>query len=150
LSSYLHRYPRHWDEKGENDRRLRPDFEARAWTVGQLVTAEAQLQLLAARAAAAAANHPKSVWPELAEYSCYACHRSVSGVESPSPAVAGMLGKPAWGTWHFPLLPLVDAAPADAHAQLEALRAEMKSLAADPAAAARQARETAALLHGWL
>jgi hypothetical protein len=90
--------PLHWDEKGENDRRLRPAFEARVWSIGQIVAARAQLKLIAQR--------PKdAVWPEFADYSCYACHRQLTAHNTPRGR-----GVPAFGTWHFSMLPLATSA----------------------------------------
>jgi hypothetical protein len=56
--------PKHWREAGEN---ARPDFEARAWAVGQVVSAQAALALLGHRA-----RTTSSPWPEFAEYDCFA------------------------------------------------------------------------------
>ena len=68
-SSFLERYRpyQHWSE--EDDRRCHPAFEAQTWAVGQVVSAEAAMKLLAARARA---TKPPDVrpWPEFAEYDC--------------------------------------------------------------------------------
>ena len=112
--------PKHWDERAEKERY--PDLEARAWAVGQVVSAEAALELLADRARTAA-----KPWPELAEYNCFACHHELEGVggrldrERPPKPGAPALGSVAWGTWYFALLPeaLDRSEPADALRQLE-------------------------------
>lgn len=58
--------PRHWPDA--NDRAF-PDFDRRAWLIGQLVTAQRTLEALSERA-----GNPKNVWPEFAEYDCASCH----------------------------------------------------------------------------
>lgn len=148
FASHLHRMPLHWDEQRENNRQTRPDYEARVWTIGQIAAAQAQLNLLAARADAAARDRPGAVWPEFAEYSCYACHRHVGG-ESHA-VVAGRLGQPAWGAWYNSMLPLVGHAPEDVDVRLAALRKRMENLAADPATVSVEAHRSAAAFDGWL
>jgi hypothetical protein len=68
--------PRHWpDAKDRNPNsspRGRQDFEARAWAMGQLVSTQARLILLADRA-----GDPQKPWPEFAEYDCAACHHDL-------------------------------------------------------------------------
>lgn len=70
--------PKHWRERRtasdprEKDKDLTPEFEARAWAVGQVVSAQAALELTAARAVT-----PSQPWPEFAEYDCYACHHDL-------------------------------------------------------------------------
>ena len=54
LSAYLVNEPPHWSEKGEYASRANrlepaPDFQARAWAIGQLVTARSAASLTAAR-----------------------------------------------------------------------------------------------------
>jgi hypothetical protein len=85
FTAYLAHLPRHWSERpGRNP--------AREWAVGQAVTSAASYELLAARAA-----DPRSPWPELAEYACYSCHRSLAGA---APRGGGRL---RFGTWYHPL-----------------------------------------------
>src|SRR5262245_54719792 len=62
--------PRHWDHAKD---RSMPDFEARAWSVGQVVSAEAACHLLAERAGNAHRH-----WPEFGESDCAACHHKLS------------------------------------------------------------------------
>ena len=63
--------PRHWPDAKDRD------FEARTWLTGQLVAAQASLELLADRA-----GDLKKPWPEFAEHDCAACHQNLqfSGV----------------------------------------------------------------------
>jgi hypothetical protein len=65
-SAYFANMPRHWAP-----RPAAPASEAQAWAVGQAVTAQAALNLLAARATP---GHP---WPEFAQYDCFACHHDL-------------------------------------------------------------------------
>lgn len=108
LGAYLDRLPKHWTEED-----TRPDFEARAWAIGQTATAQQALQLLAARAERAAdqEDSPPSVtqpllWPELSEYGCYACHHDLgsrqAGLDRPGESLRP--GELPWGTWYFRLL----------------------------------------------
>jgi hypothetical protein len=95
--------PRHWrDMPGQPN-------EARLWAVGQVVSAEAALELLRARAGELAAP-----WPEFAEYACAACHHRLAEpswrqardpVQSITPQASSKraLDAMAWGTWHLPL-----------------------------------------------
>jgi hypothetical protein len=117
-SAYLARYPRHWQLA--DDRRRYPDFEARAWEVGQLVSAAASLELLRDRATRSGAP-----WPEFAEHDCTACHHDL---QEPSArqerGFAGHRpGSPPWGTWYYSLVPaLARSAPADEVAVTAGLR----------------------------
>jgi hypothetical protein len=91
--------PKHWREEDNN---AAPDFEARAWAVGQIVSAEAALSLLAHRAETTALP-----WPEFAEYDCFACHhdlREPSWRQQPGHFAKRTPGVFPWGTWYYPLL----------------------------------------------
>src|SRR5205823_4697135 len=59
------KYSRHWRETGYG-----PDFDARAWAIGQVACARSAAELLAARA-----RSPDRPWPELAEASCLPRHK---------------------------------------------------------------------------
>jgi hypothetical protein len=98
LAAYLDRYPPHWVEKGRN---ADGDFPARAWAAGQVVTAQASLELLRDRA-----SHPRAVWPEFAEYGCFSCHHSLLDApwRSNRPLDPTQIGRPQWGTWPMPML----------------------------------------------
>lgn len=71
-------------EQGAEDRKQEPGsgkptasyFEAKLWAVGQVVTAQRSLELLAQRAANAEST-PAASWPELAEWNCFACHHDL-------------------------------------------------------------------------
>jgi hypothetical protein len=99
--AHLARYPRHW--KLSDDKKRHPDFEARGWLVGRLVSAKAALELLSERA-----KGNGRPWPEFAEYNCADCHHRLqdSGHRRQSGHLDGRpAGSPRWGTWHYPLLP---------------------------------------------
>jgi hypothetical protein len=80
----------------------------RWWWAGLLAAADAELELLAARARK---THAVSVWPELAAYRCSDCHFALRG---PDPGRAHGLklasstqGKPAPRGWNLAGLPMV-------------------------------------------
>jgi hypothetical protein len=98
FAAYLANYPKHWS--ADDDKKRHPDHEARAWAVGQVVSAIGALRLLQARAEKSGVQSPKSKvqgqnskvdlglwtldlghsapWPELAEYDCFACHHDLA------------------------------------------------------------------------
>lgn len=107
FSSYLANYPKHWNEqKNKTDDK---DFEARAWLIGQVVSADAALRLLAHRADPARA--PSNPWPEFAEYDCFACHHDL---EQPWRRTAqhtrGQPGALRWNDWYLSLETVLDQA----------------------------------------
>jgi hypothetical protein len=147
-ADYLSRYPRHW--RLADDRRRYPDFEARAWEVGQLASAAAALELLRDRA-----TRPGAPWPDFAEHECAACHHDLAEPNARPPVTgAGRRpGTPAWGTWYYATLPIVarerlEGKP-DALTALAELRAVMAVRVPDAARAARAAERSAAALHVW-
>lgn len=83
FATYSRLMPPHWREKDRSitdpatadqdcktAHRRKPGFEAEFWAIGQAVQAEAALKLLRARM-------QESVWPEFAEFNCYACHHGL-------------------------------------------------------------------------
>lgn len=105
--AYLAGYPgKHWRTAADRDRNR--DLEGRAWVLGQLVSAEAALKLLGHRAAGAKADDGKP-WPEFAEYECAACHHALTGKNERQRRGSGNgpVGTFAWGTWYYPLLPIL-------------------------------------------
>jgi hypothetical protein len=96
-------YQPHWQEKAYGR-----DFEARAWAIGQVACARAAIDLLRTRALGA--EKQKAPWPELTEYSCYACHKNL-GPNSDSWRAATMTDRAAGpiplGGWATTLLPLL-------------------------------------------
>jgi hypothetical protein len=105
FAAYHARMPHHWPDVKDKDPALggRQDFEAQAWALGQLVSAQQALRLLADRA-----RDERSPWPEFAEYDCYACHhdlkakswRQESGYKGRTP------GSLPWSDWYV-CLPIV-------------------------------------------
>jgi hypothetical protein len=133
LGSYT---PKHWLREQEPHG---AEFEARAWQIGQLVSARAAAELLRARAERA------TVWPELSEYGCFACHHDLKADANAWRKSRRFADLPAgslpWGAWYFAM---PEALPPDAAAQLTGLTKLMATpypAPADVAAAARQARD---------
>ncbi len=96
FSAYLAILPKHWSERDEKQRY--PDFEVRAWAIGQVASARAALQLLADRA-----RDEKKPWPEFAEYDCFACHHDLR--EPSWRQKRGYTGRVPgsfpWGSWYY-------------------------------------------------
>ena len=140
FSAYMDAMPKHWDQ--EREQADTPDYEVQAWTAGQIATAEASLNLLAARADAKdpAWKQTQPVYPEFAEYDCFACHhdlQSSSWRQDPSPDQRP--GALRWGSWYHTLTAdfvKTSSTPEAAHyvRELNKLRALMtKGLASAPA-----------------
>jgi hypothetical protein len=91
FAGYLAQLPSHWNEKA---RPRDAQFYAKAWAVGQAVSADGALNLLEYRAT-------NGVWPELAEYACYACHHDLAG---PAGWRRDSKGTLPWGSWYFAAL----------------------------------------------
>ena len=92
---FMANMPRHWKEETPEPN------EAQAWAVGQLVTAEAALKLLAYRAnpnAKSSDGSPKP-WPEFAEYDCFSCHHDLHGAENWRQK-RRPLGAFVWSNWY--------------------------------------------------
>lgn len=123
--------PKHWREADEN---AQPDFEARAWAVGQVISAQAALALLKHRA-----GSTTSPWPEFAEYDCFACHhdlRDPNWRQEPGHYAKRTPGTFVWGTWYYPMLSQALRGPAgqaDTQVQklLEELNTEMQKPSPD-------------------
>jgi hypothetical protein len=92
-------YPKHWKEKLPNR-----EFEIQLWWTGQVASFRQAVALLAARAERAAAK--SAPWPELSEYSCFACHQDVGGCKSRA-EFGERNGRPAgragWQVWYSAL-----------------------------------------------
>jgi hypothetical protein len=124
FATHFARLPRHWS----ND--LSSVSQARDWSVGQLVSAEAALRLLASRADPKAARP----WPEFAEHDCRSCHHELRADEA-KPARGGV---PA-NRWYTGALEDRLFQGADLKKDLANLRA----LLARPLPPAREVAETA-------
>ena len=124
LSSYHRLLPKHWDESRERQRV--PDLDLRLWVAGQLACSRAAVELLNSRAERAMAKRSAAVWPELAEYDCYACHRdlaSLSGQRDRSGAPFRSRGLP-WGSWYYKAMSIGDARHADMFSELREIMQE--------------------------
>jgi len=139
-------YRKHWEEKTPQ-----PEFEVRAWLIGQAATARAAVDVLHSRAVRAAEN--KAPWPEYAGLSCFACHQSVGEKQA-----RGSSGNPGWEVFHTATL---DAASAHSHLVLPDVKQPVlvkygelkKAMAASnpkAAAVATLAAAARAELDGWL
>jgi hypothetical protein len=161
FSAFLAAYPTHWESAGEPE--AAADFHARAWAVGQLVSARAALKLLEVRAAAAdraqKAERPEgsSPWPEFAEYNCAACHQALASElrRTEASSRGRRLGTLPWGSWY---VSLVEAYAAESPAEevralpkgpLAALRELMEQPNPDPARVAQAAAKVSKALDAW-
>lgn len=149
-SSFLAQMPPHWNFLAEKQRQ--PDLEARHWVAGQIVAAQQALELLARRAQPEPQTS-HSVWPEFAEYDCYACHNPISSSRRQATRSASErpAGSAAVCDWYWVLVPRalsLAGHPEAARVQttLTELRREMSQAASDRDRVAALARSAAALL----
>jgi hypothetical protein len=101
-TAYHDLLPRHWKEPHERSAN-KTDFEAKAWLLGQAVTAQATVKLTEARAKLA--GQPTHPWPEFTEVGCFACHHDLkadSGWRQKARYADTKPGSPPWGTWVRP------------------------------------------------
>ncbi len=101
--SQLAKLPKHW--RVDDDKARHPDYEAKVWVLGQILTARASLDLLESRASRSIPDDSTSPWPEFAEYSCFSCHHELVQ-QGWASANATQLPKPGslqWGTWSLPM-----------------------------------------------
>ena len=99
LSAYSAQYPKHW--KVEDDLKRYPDFNAKAWAVGQIQSSKIALQLLEDRAGGLhEIGGIKSPWPEFTEFDCFSCHKDLK--LNSRKYQGGYSNKPGslpWGGW---------------------------------------------------
>jgi hypothetical protein len=159
FSAFLATMPKHWSIREEKERY--PDFEARAWALGQVVSAQAALELLAHRADAAISSRKTAVWPGFAEYDCAACHHELASQgfrRDASYAKRRQRSLVAWGTWYTSMTLALARHSADADADdLEASFQRLQGLMSwphastpDPHRVAHVAKKIAKQLEGWL
>lgn len=122
-TSHLANLPRHWSE---TQHELDPAAAAvKQWTIGQLVAADAALELLIART-------QSGVWPEYSEYHCAGCHHSLAGKDHDHGTLQpqGRTGY-AWGSWYFalPQVPVAQRQPMQD--QIQELASAMSPLIPD-------------------
>jgi hypothetical protein len=98
FASHLARLPRHWYERDRMTGEKRgPEFLLQAWAVGPFRAGESVRALSIDRQS----REQGRIWPELAEWNCYACHHELLG--KPWRSAAGFrLGEKAW-TLSWPL-----------------------------------------------
>jgi hypothetical protein len=128
LSAYHDLIPhKHWDDTRE--RLEKREFQVQLWAAGQAASAQASLELLAARCG------QTENWPELAEYNCFACHQRLRAPID-LPDAHGQVGRPNWSRWNttFPALVKPNAASVANETSLEKLRTLFgESFPPDPA-----------------
>ncbi|WP_435009820.1 multiheme c-type cytochrome [Tundrisphaera lichenicola] len=100
--SQLAKLPKHW--RIEDDRARHPDYESKVWVLGQIIAAQASLDLLESRAIRSLSSD-ETPWPEFAEYSCFSCHHELApkSWRQSGPSLAGKPGSLEWGTWYLPM-----------------------------------------------
>jgi hypothetical protein len=152
-TNQLGKYPKHWylaDDKARH-----PDYEAKAWALGQLVAARAALDLLAYRAEKSIPDDSTAPWPEFSESSCFSCHQTVKkDVKTAILAGGPRPGNLPWGTWFFALPKTVGEASGfelePFGSPINLLRAEMSQPIPDAKLVALEAREASAQLGVWI
>ncbi len=150
LSAYMDMLPKHWNDAAE--RRQHQDFEVQLWAAGQIASADAALSVLEVRAKRVSENSPDAVWPEFAEYDCYACHH---GLTAPSwrqtRGFAGRApGMTPWGSWYFSMAERLGDG-AELNSALTNLRAVMQaSTQPDHAAISQHATAARQALATWM
>ncbi|MDA1049619.1 MAG: multiheme c-type cytochrome [Planctomycetota bacterium] len=101
LTAYHAMLPKHWRDREE--RKSNPKLEIELWRAGQIACGAAAIDLLKWRAERAANEPAEAVWPEFAEYDCFACHHDLvhPSWRQQISTSKGVLGMPAWGSWYF-------------------------------------------------
>jgi hypothetical protein len=143
LSVFLANLPRHWSLETEKQKPVH--FDAKAWLLGQLVSAEAALELLAYRA-----NAERAPWPEFAEYNCFSCHHDLSQPswrQRRAHYTSRPPGSIPWGTWYFSVPSVLGNA--EVASSLESLRPLMEKGNPARQSVAEQAAKAARLAHAW-
>ena len=99
LSAYSAQYPKHW--KIEDDLKRYPDFNAKAWALGQIQNSKIALQLLEDRTTGLhGVDGKKNPWPEFTEFDCFSCHKDLK--LNSKKYLGGYSNKPGslpWGGW---------------------------------------------------
>ena len=128
--SQLAKLPKHW--RVDDDKARHPDYEAKVWALGQLLTAKASLDLLESRALRSIPEDSTSPWPEFAEYSCFSCHHELvkDGWASANATSASKPGTLQWGTWSQPMAKVL--APLNSGLEFDASLGPVRELMAKP------------------
>jgi hypothetical protein len=152
FGAFLERMPKHWDPS--IDETQGPDFDVRAWAIGQVATTRAALKLLEERARASVSD--KAPWPEFAEYDCYACHHQLQE-ETGNANWRQRRGYPGrkpgalpWATWYLPMTRALAECQGEFGSELLTQLNELEKLMheryPDPNATATQANAIGGLL----
>ncbi len=143
FSGFLAKYAKHWPTA--DDRARYPDYEARAWLVGQVGGVKAALELLKARADRAAEGGKN--WPEYAEYGCFACHKRFGVPRRILADPSRRPGELPWNPWYLSVTPTL--ARQD-HKSLDNLRRLMRAPGGDPSAVSSAAAAAVNESGAWL
>jgi hypothetical protein len=135
-------YTKHWAEP-----LLTRDFEIRAWAIGQIASAKAAIDVLHART-----TQSNDVRMELAERSCFACHKALTGNNSAT------VVKSDWQPWYTALLPVVAEEstmlfPGTANpnlSEVNLLLEEMRKASPNPTAVKTHSQRASLVLDDWL
>lgn len=154
----------HWNDLRE--RRETPYFEVQLWGAGQAAGNEAALALLESRlrrASSTPANSPEltsatAVWPEFAEYNCFACHQNLRPALGTTATDDGYEksqgGMPDWSPWNFALTEALlhssKASPPDALTQMRSMHDAMSTAFMASPAKAASTLEPLSVLRGEL
>ena len=132
FSAYHDALPKHWNP-GPAEKR--PDFHARLWKAGQRAAAAGALKMLELRVSKADSQVDGAVWPELAEYDCFSCHRDLPRLAQNNTSAATTI---RWGSWYSGLL---ERGSTQQDSALSRLRTVMEgSVVAEPKAVLREVR----------
>lgn len=155
FTAYHALLPHHWqdakDKQPGASPHARADWDAAAWFVGQSLTSEAALALLATRASDKALP-----WPEFAEYDCYACHHQLQNQNwrQKRDFTKRKPGALAWNDWYASALPqeISPAGPRsqDLREKIARLKAVMEgSVVPDRDEVRKQAQAAATAQASW-
>jgi hypothetical protein len=146
FAAFQENMPRHWKES---------HAEAESWSIGQVATARAALELLGHRAGRAKGQAVTRPWPEFTEVDCFACHHDLQkdGAVRERKFV-GVFGgrKPGafpWGSWYFSVPRTLDGAE-DLAPALDELAAAMGRTRPDPVEVEGLSRRAIGALDAWL
>ncbi|HWE36321.1 MAG TPA: multiheme c-type cytochrome [Isosphaeraceae bacterium] len=137
--------PRHWKETHS---------EAESWSIGQVATARAALELLDHRTRRAQENQDQQRWPEFTEIDCFACHHDLhKDGAARQRRFVGVLGgrRPGafpWGSWYFSIPRTLDG-PKDLAPALDELAATMGRTRPEPAEVQRLTKRAIGSLDAW-
>lgn len=157
FGAYHANMAKHWDQFKKGTRKEEqgekvafPDFEARAWALGQIVSAKAALELLAHRASGA--EKKRKPWPEFAEYTCSACHHDLrdQGWQQKEGSGRQRARLFPWGTWYRWMLSEVPQRDETTLDGLKELAKQMGHPYPNPKAVSEEARDVAGRMALWL